>query len=108
MDIKTVEWIVGQGIGAVLALVMFLIYRKDVSQALNSWQTQTKILTDLVRDVSAALQSNTDAIRAMERALPHACPMADELAAGAVEIVARRASDRAAVEAAVKHQAGVR
>lgn len=90
MDAESVKWVVGQGIGAVLALVMFLIYRKDVHLALNSWQSQTKILTELVKDCTQALQSNTDAIRAMERALPHACPMTDQLSAGAVEVITRR------------------
>lgn len=93
MDAKTAEWLVSQGIGAVLALAMFLVYRKDVHNALNSWQQQTKILTDLVKEVTVALQGNTDAVRAMERALPHACPMADQVASGVVEVVRRRAQD---------------
>jgi hypothetical protein len=86
MDAKSIEWVVGQGIGAVLALVMFLVYRKDVHNALNSWRDQTKILTALVQDVATALQANTDAIKAnseavqaMERQLPHACPMAERM-----------------------------
>jgi membrane protein required for beta-lactamase induction len=91
MDAKTAEWIVGQGIGAVLALVMFLVYRKDVHNALNSWRDQTKILTQLVQEVTAAIQgqsdavrTHTDAVQAMERALPHACPMAERMANEAV------------------------
>ena len=88
MEAKSIEWAVSQGIGAVLALVMFLIYRKDVTQALNSWQNQTKILTDLVGSIAAVLQANTDAIRAMERALPHACPMAERIAEGTLGVIA--------------------
>lgn len=94
MELKSVEWVIGQGIGAVLALTMFLIYRKDVHNALNSWQAQTKILTDLVREVSVAMtsntkavESNTTAVGAMEAILPHACPMAEQVAAGSVEVV---------------------
>ena len=90
MDVETIRWVASQGIGAVLALVMFLVYRKDVHLALNSWQSQVRILTELVQDCTSALQSNTDAIRAMERALPHACPMADQLSDGAVEVITRR------------------
>lgn len=90
MDPETIKWIVSQGIGAVLALGMFLLYRKDVHEALNSWQSQTKILTDLVKEVSTTLQAHTSTIQEMERSLPHACPMADEMAAGAVEIVTKK------------------
>ena len=90
MDTETVKWVMSQGIGAVLAAVLFWVYRKDVHTALNSWQSQTKILTDLVRDVTAALQANTSAIEAMERTLPHACPMAEQMADGAVEVVAKK------------------
>jgi len=89
MDAETVKWVISQGIGAALAFGMFLVYRKDVHLALNSWQGQTKILTQLVQDTAAAIQANTDAVRAMERALPHACPMADQVAAGGVEVVTR-------------------
>ncbi len=84
MDGESVKWVVSQGIGAVLALVMFLVYRKDVHNALNSWQTQTKVLTELVRDSTSTMQRNTDAVeantsavRAMEMTLPHVCPAAD-------------------------------
>ena len=90
MDAKSIEWVMGQGIGAVLALVMFLVYRKDVSNALNSWQGQTKILTELVKESTKAMQSNTDAIERMQDALPHACPMADQIATGAVEVALRK------------------
>jgi hypothetical protein len=91
MEPESIKWVMSQGIGAVLAFVMFLVYRKDVHNALNSWRDQTKILTALVQDVSTSIKgntdavlANTDAVAAMERQLPHACPMAETLADGAV------------------------
>jgi hypothetical protein len=90
MDAKQVEWIIGQGVGAVLALVIFLLYRKDVLQLIEDSRGQLKILTDLVADASKSMQANTSAVQAMERTLPHACPMADSMAEGAVEVVARK------------------
>jgi hypothetical protein len=51
-----------QGIGVMAAVAMFVVYRNDVHKALNSWQGQTKILTDLVRDITCVLQRNTDVI----------------------------------------------
>lgn len=101
MDAKSIEWVITQGIGAVLALAMFLWYRKDVHAALNSWRDQNKTLMTLVQDVSARMQANTDAVsanteavQAMERKLPHACPMADRLADDAVAAAARDALRR--------------
>jgi hypothetical protein len=90
MDAKSIEWVMSQGIGAVLAVVMFLVYRKDVKSALNSWQGQTKILTTLVQEATRAMQANTDAVLRMEATLPHACPMAEQLANGAVEVITRQ------------------
>ena len=96
MELKSIEWVISQGVGAVLALVMFLVYRKDVTSALNSWQDQTKILTDLVRDISVTIQINAEATTKLEQAveelarlLPHACPMTQQLAQG-VEVVIRK------------------
>lgn len=101
MDGKQVEWVITQGIGAVLALAMFLWYRRDVHAALNSWRDQNKTLMTLVQDVSARMQANTDAVQAnteavqaMERKLPHSCPMADQLANDAVAAAARAALRR--------------
>ena len=94
MDAETVKWVTSQGIGAVLALTMFLIYRRDVHNALNSWQQQTKILTELVQGNTKALTENTGALEAMERALPHACPMAERLASDAVGHPAREVFHR--------------
>ena len=101
MDAESIKWVMSQGIGAVLAFVMFLVYRKDVHNALNSWRDQTKILTALVQDVSTAIkgatdavETNTEAVAAMERKLPHACPMAQTLADDAVAQAARDALRR--------------
>jgi len=87
MDAEAIKWVLSQGIGAVLALVMFLVYRRDVHNALNSWQQQTRILTDLVKECTAAMQNNTyavqantESVQAMERKLPHVCPMVDQVA----------------------------
>jgi hypothetical protein len=90
MDAESIKWAVSQGIGATLAVVMFLIYRKDVHNALNSWREQTKILTNLVQECTRALQANTDAVRSMDQKLPHACPMVDQIASGSVEVITRR------------------
>lgn len=90
MDAEYAKWLITQGIGATLALIMFLVYRKDVHNALNSWQTQTKVLTELVQTVSTTIQANTDAVRAMQGSLPHACPMVDSLGKGDLEIVTRQ------------------
>jgi hypothetical protein len=80
MDIKVLDWAVTQGLGLAIAVLVLFFYRRDVLAALSGWRDQTRILVKLVQDVTAALQANTDAIRAMERSLPHACPMADQLA----------------------------
>lgn len=90
MESEFLKWIASNGIGVGAAIAMFWIYRKDVHQALNSWRDQTLILTTLVSTVTAAITTNTAAIQSMERTLPHACPMSDQLAEGAVEIVARK------------------
>jgi len=96
VELKSIEWVISQGVGAVLALIMFLVYRKDVTSALNSWQNQTKILTDLVRDISVTIQVNAEATAKLEQAvseltrqLPHACPMTQQLENG-VEVVIRK------------------
>lgn len=94
-DIKTIEWIIGQGIGAVLAFGMFLVYRKDVKNGLGTWRGQTEILMKLVGENTAAMQRNTDAINQMESTLPHACPMADQVASGAVEFITRSTNPQA-------------
>jgi hypothetical protein len=96
MDIELIKWVIQQSIGLAAAVGVFWIYRRDVHQALNSWRDQTRILTDLVATSTAAMQANTDAVRAvtdavraMETQLPHACPMADQLADDAVAAAAR-------------------
>ena len=48
----------------VLVGVLF-VYRRDVHRALNSWQGQTKILTDLVEKNIGVMQHNTDAIQSL-------------------------------------------
>lgn len=97
MDAETLKWIMSQGVGAVLAFGMFLVYRKDVHEALNSWREQTKILTGIAQENSAALarhsdavEASTEAVAAMERKLPHACPMAAQMADEAVASAIRR------------------
>ena len=101
MDAESIKWVMSQGNGADLAFVMFLVYRKDVHNALISWRDQTKILTALVQDVSTAIkgatdavETNTEAVAAMERKLPLACPMAQTLADDAVAQAARDALRR--------------
>lgn len=79
MDLKILDWAVTQGLGLAIAVLVLFFYRRDVHAALNSWREQTRILTQLVQDVTAALQANTDAVQSMERSLPHACPMADQV-----------------------------
>jgi hypothetical protein len=97
MDAETIKWVLSQGVGAVLAFGMFLVYRQDVHNALNSWREQTKILTGVVQEATVALTRHSDAIEtcsdavaAMERKLPHACPMAAQLADEAVASAIRR------------------
>jgi hypothetical protein len=97
MDAETLKWVMSQGVGAVLAFVMFMVYRKDVHEALNSWREQTKILTGLVQEATVALTRHSDAVEtcseavaAMERKLPHACPMAAQMADEAVASAIRR------------------
>jgi hypothetical protein len=101
MDAETIKWVMSQGVGAVLAFVMFMVYRKDVHEALNSWREQTKILTGLVQEVtqamtrhSDAVDASTEAVAAMERKLPHACPMAAQLADDALSGAAAAALRR--------------
>lgn len=95
MDAKTVEWVIGQGIGAVLALVMFLIYRKDVKNGLHQWKTQTELLVSLTREQTEAVTGMSDRIDEMTRALPNTCP-----------IRVQQAHDRAVAQQAALHQPG--
>lgn len=63
MDFEAIlKAVATQGIGVMAAVAMFVIYRNDVHKALNSWQGQTRLLTELVEKNTAAMQRLTDGI----------------------------------------------
>lgn len=78
MDASMLSWVMSQGIGAVLALVMFLIYRKDVKNGLSAWKAQTEILIDLTGDSTRTNQQVASAVEHLARQLPIACPILAE------------------------------
>ena len=75
MEKTMFDWAISQGIGAVLALVMFLIYRKDVKNGLSAWRAQTEILIDLTGKSTRTNQELVDVVHDLRRQLPIACPI---------------------------------
>lgn len=43
------------GVGGIMALAMFLIYRKDAKEQIESWKGQSEILVQVVKENTAAL-----------------------------------------------------
>jgi len=78
MDESMVKWAISQGIGAVLALAIFLMYRKDVKNGMSAWRAQTEILIDLTSESTRTNQELSDAVSDLARQLPYACPIRAE------------------------------
>ena len=78
MDKTMLEWAISQGIGAVLALAIFLMYRKDVKNGMSAWRAQTEILIDLTSESTRTNQKLSDAVQDLAKQLPFACPIRAE------------------------------
>lgn len=75
MEESMLKWAVSQGVGVVLAVVIFLLYRKDVKNGMSAWRSQTEILIGLTSESNRTNQALTDAVQELSHQLPFACPI---------------------------------
>ena len=69
-DVEFLKFAAPLGVGGVLALVMFLVYRKDMRYMaelhlaqLEAWKGQTEILVAVVKDNTTALSALVTELR---------------------------------------------
>ena len=55
MDLETLKYLVGMGVGGALATFMFLLYRKDAAQWQEAWKGQAQVLLQVVKENTAAI-----------------------------------------------------
>lgn len=55
MDPETLKYLGSLGVGGTLAVMMFLIYRKDMKVNSEQWQGQSEVLMDVVKENTAAI-----------------------------------------------------
>lgn len=62
------------GVGGVIAVIIFLFYRKDVRQYTELWREQailnrqqTEMLVSVIKENTVALTQNTEVVRSMHR-----------------------------------------
>lgn len=65
IDNDFVRWLMGLGVGGVLAGLIFMVYRKDVRQYTALWETCTKMLIEAMNKSTAAHVENTASNREM-------------------------------------------
>lgn len=54
-DEATIKWLVGTGVGGILAAFIFQAYRKDAKWIQEELKGQTHLLMQVVKDVTVAL-----------------------------------------------------
>ena len=64
---STLQWFASLGVGGVLALFMFVVYRKDIKQFADLWQAQSGALLGVIKDNTAAISALTATIQALHR-----------------------------------------
>jgi hypothetical protein len=62
-----VKWVLTFGVGGVLALVMFLVHRKDSQRNIDQWKGTAEVLMAVVRDNTASNIKLITMIETMER-----------------------------------------
>jgi hypothetical protein len=56
---ETIQWAASLGVGGLLALGMFLVYRRDSQQNTANWQGQSQMLVQVVKENTAAISALT-------------------------------------------------
>lgn len=56
---ETIQFAASMGVGGLLALGMFLVYRRDMQQHVENWKGQSQILVQVVKDNTAAITALT-------------------------------------------------
>ncbi len=71
MEAVNPEYLVSLGVGGVLALVMFMVYRKDVQHYTELWKGQSDALMTVVKDNTAVITKNTTVTESLHKRLDH-------------------------------------
>jgi hypothetical protein len=60
---ETIQWAASLGVGGLLALGMFLVYRRDSQQNIENWKGQSTILVQVVKENTAAVTALLEVVR---------------------------------------------
>lgn len=67
MDAELGQWATTLGVGGALAAFMFMFYRKDILNVVNSQKEQISVLMSVVKENTVAITANTKTIEALHR-----------------------------------------
>lgn len=63
IDGETIKWLASLGVGGILAGGMFLVYRKDAREWHEAWRGQAQLLTQVIKENTAAITALVEAQR---------------------------------------------
>lgn len=67
INVEFTEWLITLGVGGILAAFMFMVYRKDMKQFTDLWQSSTNLLIQVVQENTSSITKLVALIESQER-----------------------------------------